>query len=366
MQELTVFEAVALALEHRIPFYAYRLPGKPEVCFGAQLNGKVRIFDHMVWEDGFVVVPFEESKAVPSLFIRAELSFCDVTMDSNIINQLKKDREEKEEMRRPEHSVTREEYQRQVTEMIAALQRREAVKMVLSRGITLETAGYRQASDWFKQMTEVYPDAFVFLVSVPGITTWMGATPETFLEQTAGYTRTMALAGTRPAGTQGEWGKKELEEQNIVTTALAALLEDRGKWTIEGPFSRPAGKVEHLCTVFTFAIPLEGCEIDRLRHVLHPTPAVGGFPMREVLPRIRWIEGRDRRYYAGYLGPVKQDRTFHWFVNLRSMEVFRNAVHLYVGGGITALSDPEKEWEETELKSRTLLDILTGLRKKWG
>ena len=40
------------------------------------------------------------------------------------------------------------------------------------------------------------------------------------------------------------------------------------------------------------------------------------------------------------------------------MEVFQQAVCLYVGGGITAGSDPDKEWEETELKSRTLLDII--------
>lgn len=49
---------------------------------------------------------------------------------------------------------------------------------------------------------------------------------------------------------------------------------------------------------------------------------------------------------------------FHWFVNLRSMELFPEAVRLYVGGGITALSDPLAEWEETVLKSRTLLDII--------
>jgi isochorismate synthase len=33
-------------------------------------------------------------------------------------------------------------------------------------------------------------------------------------------------------------------------------------------------------------------------------------------------------------------------------------IYLYVGGGFTADSIPEKEWEETENKSRTLLNLL--------
>ena len=45
-------------------------------------------------------------------------------------------------------------------------------------------------------------------------------------------------------------------------------------------------------------------------------------------------------------------------VNLRSMELWPDRIRLHIGGGITALSDPRKEWEETELKSRTLLDIV--------
>ena len=42
-------------------------------------------------------------------------------------------------------------------------------------------------------------------------------------------------------------------------------------------------------------------------------------------------------------------------MNLRCTEIFANGVKLYVGGGITKDSIPEKEWEETELKSQTLL-----------
>ena len=40
------------------------------------------------------------------------------------------------------------------------------------------------------------------------------------------------------------------------------------------------------------------------------------------------------------------------------MEVFDDALKLYVGGGITPLSDPETEWQETCQKADTLLNLI--------
>ena len=85
---------------------------------------------------------------------------------------------------------------------------------------------------------------------------------------------------------------------------------------------------------------------------------MGGFPIREALKIICETENRERRYYAGYLGPVYGNGQFDLFVNLRSMELFRDRVELHVGGGLTALSDADSEWNETEIKSRTLLNLI--------
>jgi isochorismate synthase len=49
------------------------------------------------------------------------------------------------------------------------------------------------------------------------------------------------------------------------------------------------------------------------------------------------------------------------FVNLRCMQVFPTQFALYLGGGIMADSDPSKEWEETELKSMTLLNVINSV-----
>ena len=46
------------------------------------------------------------------------------------------------------------------------------------------------------------------------------------------------------------------------------------------------------------------------------------------------------------------------FVNLRCARIISQDLQLYVGAGITQDSDPQKEWEETQNKAKTLLAAL--------
>ena len=46
------------------------------------------------------------------------------------------------------------------------------------------------------------------------------------------------------------------------------------------------------------------------------------------------------------------------FVNLRCLQIKNNQALIYVGGGITKDSNPEKEWEETVAKSLTTKSLL--------
>lgn len=358
---MNVAEAQRLCLLWNVPFYSYRLPGEKDFFWGAQLGGEVLPFRGMSdvqGEEGFVAVPFRETENSPALFIRKDVSFVNETENSGIEDGLRNYRRGIDKMRMPLPGVSKEEYDKQIIAVIAALKRRTVSKVVLSRSLVVECDALERAPEWFVKLADSYPEAFVFLISVPGVMTWMGATPEIFLRQAGGLAETMALAGTRYAGEKEVWGDKEIEEQQIVSRYVEDLLNGSGEWKKKGPFSKQAGKVEHLCTSFLHSGYLSCARVDELRRKLHPTPAVGGFPTRKAMALLEQTERYERRYYAGYLGPIGPDSVFQWFVNLRCMELFPRAACLYAGGGITALSDPEKEWEETEMKSRTLLDIM--------
>ena len=202
--------------------------------------------------------------------------------------------------------------------------------------------------------------AFVSWVHLPGRGRWIGATPETLLDYDGRMLSSMALAGTRKAGAPGEWGQKELEEQQIVTDSIVAALKSRGLAPVVGDrFTRVAAQVEHLCTPISAEVRLSGDRLNEILCALHPTPAVGGYPKAEAKAWIDRVEPHRRRYYGGYLGPVRVDGV-RLFVNLRCLEANNSLLRLYVGGGLTAQSQPASEWCETEAKAQTLLSVING------
>ena len=112
---------------------------------------------------------------------------------------------------------------------------------------------------------------------------------------------------------------------------------------------------------------------------MHPTPAVCGFPKQVAKDFILENENYDRAFYTGFLGELnlKQSKTrntnrrnvennayavvktqSNFYVNLRCMQLQEAKALIYVGGGITKDSNPEKEWEETVNKTKTIGSIL--------
>jgi isochorismate synthase len=92
--------------------------------------------------------------------------------------------------------------------------------------------------------------------------------------------------------------------------------------------------------------------------LLHPTSAVCGMPLEAALPFLSAQEGYEREFYTGYLGPVNVENNINLFVNLRCMKLTDGMAWLYAGAGVTADSDPELEFRETEMKLRTLMKVV--------
>jgi isochorismate synthase len=114
-----------------------------------------------------------------------------------------------------------------------------------------------------------------------------------------------------------------------------------------------AGPVAHLQSIFTGTI--EPNKISDIIKKLHPTPAVCGIPKEISKTLIQHTEKHIRGDYTGFFGPVNNG-DINLFVNLRSALVTRDKMYLFIGGGLTSDSLPEKEWKETGLKAKTLLN----------
>jgi isochorismate synthase len=92
--------------------------------------------------------------------------------------------------------------------------------------------------------------------------------------------------------------------------------------------------------------------------LLHPTSAVCGMPLESSLEFLMQHEIYNRELYAGYLGPVNIHNNTHIFVNLRCMQWLGSKAIAYSGAGVTVDSTPQTEWDETEMKMNTLLNVI--------
>jgi len=249
---------------------------------------------------------------------------------------------------------SKEVYLEKADRFIQEIQSQRLSKAIFSR--IKSHASTRSVDEVFDDLAEKYPSAFVYLISSEHFGTWIGATPEILISCEKGVGETVALAGTKRADDQSEWEEKEKFEQQYVTDFIENQLKhlSLGSISQQGPKDRIAGPVKHLETKFEFKLnnthPIE------IANKLHPTPAVSGLPQNEAIDLIKNSEEHDRSLYTGCIGLVGEQTQL--FVNLRCAQYFDNEYFLYLGGGFTKDSEAEKEWEETENKSRTLLNII--------
>jgi isochorismate synthase len=255
----------------------------------------------------------------------------------------------------------------QVTQITHTIQESTIDKIVLSRIHLEENKSQTEALEVFYALCEKYPKAFKYVINLPGTGCWLGASPEPLVIIQDNRVETVSLAGTQNLnGIPAEeimWKSKELEEQKFVTDFIENKLIKFGikNYKKQGPISHQAANLVHLKSVFSFDSSILEGRIGEFISILHPTPSVCGLPRRKAYEYITKLERHNREYYTGFLGPVNMDNSTHVFVNLRCMKVLKDKFALFMGAGITSGSDPESEWEETNQKMMTMLNVINSL-----
>lgn len=216
-------------------------------------------------------------------------------------------------------------------------------KVVLSRVATTKFSSLNIAAS-LKNLREKFPMAFIYFLKTKDHGDWMGATPESLLEQWGEDFHTMALAGTKPL--EELFTQKEFDEQFLVTKDLLERLQNVPV-EVGDVHETIYGQIKHLRTLLQWKS--DDSAID-FAQMLHPTPAVAGYPRARALKIIRELEKHNRQLYTGYLGLVDSQNSTRLFVNLRCMRMFRQEWWYFTGGGINLQSSPASEWNETVQK----------------
>lgn len=183
--------------------------------------------------------------------------------------------------------------------------------------------------------------------------------------------RTECLAGTAArASSQSrdrsrrhnlQQSRKDHREHQLVVDYVRDQLQPRvEQLTFGNRRTRQLEDLHHLCT------PVQGrvspkTHVLSLVRALHPTPAVGGLPTDRAMDFQRRHEPYERGWYASPIGWFTPGGDGVFTVGIRGGHQAGNQLDLYAGAGLVQGSFPHREWEEVELKQRSLLNTF-GLR----
>lgn len=363
---LSLSKLINLCLEKNIPFVSFRLPEEKNIKTIIQLSGKFSLFESLkevIGKSGFIYAPFHRKTNFPVVLFEPEL----IVDNDNFTELLYKEISAKpimypKQTYKSPFESGKEEYLEQADTFMQSFNK-VFNKAVLSR-VHLENIPENfDLGQFYISTQEKYPAAFCHLINIPGAGTWAGATPEIFLEIDHDMVQTMSLAGTQLKNTTAkevQWKIKEMEEQRFVSNYIIEIFKRFGihDFQIDGPQTIQAGNALHLSTKFCFSKSYIQEQLADFIEDFHPTPAVCGLPKAKALELILKTEKHNREYYSGFCGPLNMDEKTNLFVNLRCMKILKEQLALFVGGGLTAKSVPEKEWDETQLKTQTLLNII--------
>lgn len=197
--------------------------------------------------------------------------------------------------------------------------------------------------------------------------------PERYLRLQNGTVTTQPMKGTRPRGIDASSDdrlKTELhndpKERSEHVMAVDVARNDLGRIATPGTVRVPFPFAIHtfprvhqlVSTVQATLAPGKGLW-DVVRSSF-PMASMTGAPKRKALQLIAEVETEPRGLYSGALGfqLPNGDADLNVVIRTITYDARTGMARLMTGGAITAQSDPEREWEECEVKA---LSVLRGL-----
>jgi salicylate biosynthesis isochorismate synthase/menaquinone-specific isochorismate synthase len=263
-----------------------------------------------------------------------------------------------------------EHYEGAVARAVQLIRSGELQKIVLAREVQVHAPGEYDPAAVFGVLRAEFPSCFVLCIG-RGKATLVAASPELLVRREGQRVSTLALAGSTrrsadPA-VDDHLGERLLrdasyrEEHAIVARRIERILRPHSIWVAAAPEPELVriANIQHLATPIRaqLARPIEALELAGL---MHPTPAVGGEPLRRAAPLIPALEGLDRGWYSGPVGWTDGAGDGEFCVALRCALLRGSVARCFAGNGIVRDSDPAAELAETEIKLQALLPLLTG------
>lgn len=265
---------------------------------------------------------------------------------------------------------TAEQYQENVREVQRAIIEGEIYQANICRMLTLDLARSELPSPYWllNQIQRHNPAPYAGLVNIEPTSHYPGAwvvsaSPELSFAVDDTKITSAPIKGTAP--TESELLEKDRTENVMITDVVRNDLAQicvAGSVRVEKllELQHHPGLV-HLVSTVTGELDWEKVNWSKVFAALHPPASVAGAPKAAAISLIAHLESSPRELYCGQLGWIDVDRRrAELAVGIRTFFYSHGQLRYGAGAGITADSDPLGEWNETILKSKRLISLISG------
>ncbi|MBK9122212.1 MAG: anthranilate synthase component I [Chloroflexi bacterium] len=269
----------------------------------------------------------------------------------------------------PVSNVTQEEFEARVIAAKEYIAAGDAFQIVLSQRLSQTTAA--SPITIYRALRASNPSPYMFLLDFGSDFVLMGASPEMLVRLEDGIATTRPIAGTRPRGRTEAEDDAYAEELMADPKELAehVMLVDLGRNDIGRVSEYGSVKVTRMMEVERYSHVMHivsqvegrvrpGADAFDLLRAVFPAGTLSGAPKVRAMEIIEELEGTRRGTYGGAVGYFSYDGSMDTCITIRSLLMQGSQVHLQVGAGLVADSDPAREYEETLNKGKALAEAI--------
>jgi anthranilate synthase component 1 len=230
----------------------------------------------------------------------------------------------------------------------------------------LEATAALSPFDVYRALRILNPSPYMFYLRFPDRAI-AGSSPEILVRSSGGRVALRPIAGTRPRGASRV-------EDDALGQELLESEKDRAEHVMLVDLARnDLGRIAKVGSIRVGEL----MGLERYSHVMHlvssvegelrdglgpldvlracfPAGTVSGAPKKRAMEIIESLEPARRGAYAGAMGYIDFHGNADFCITIRTATIEGGQIHIGVGAGIVADSDPEAEWQETRNKARAV------------
>lgn len=266
--------------------------------------------------------------------------------------------------------TSKERYISQVEKLKAHIQRGDIYEVNYCQEYFAENVELDFPMDTYFKLNRITRAPFSTFLQTENHVIFCGS-PERYLKKTGKRLLSQPIKGTAPRGmdAQADEALKQQLQNDPKERAENIMIVDLVRNDLSRIAKKGSVQVSELCGIHTFEtvhqmISTVECEVEQdlpfmdILKASFPMGSMTGAPKVEAMKIIDETEDFNRGIYSGSVGYISPNGDFDFNVVIRSMIYNREKKYLScaVGGAITILSDPEKEYEECQTKIQKILN----------